>query len=178
MPAPTRRVIGERWGVTDQEVARRYPCDDVVPSPAIELWRGVTVDASPAEVWPWLCQLRLAPYSYDWLDNMGRRSPRELRGLPDPVPGEALSCIGGRFPVGRVLSTAREEHLTASILGSVMSYVLSPEDGSTRLLLKIVIERDHWYARALAVGDWPMARRQLKTLKSLAEAARTPPESC
>jgi hypothetical protein len=162
-------VIGERWGVTDEEVGRRYPCDDLVPAPVLQLWRGVTVDAPPSRVWPWLCQLRLAPYSYDWLDNLGRRSPRELRGLPDPRPGEPFSTLGGRRSVGRVLAVAPEEHLTAVILGAVMSYVLRPEGGSTRLLLKIVMEREHWYAPALAVGDWPMARRQLLNLKALAE---------
>jgi hypothetical protein len=170
-------MIGERWGVTDQEVARRYPCDQLVPGPVLQLWRGVTVDATPVEVWPWLCQLRLAPYSYDWLDNLGQRSPRELRGLPDPRPGERFSSIGGRFGVGRVLSVAHEEHLTASIMGAVMSYVLSPEAGVTRLLLKIVVKRDRWYAPALAVGDWPMARRQLTNLKRLAEAGHTATES-
>jgi len=163
-------MIGERWGVTDQEVARRYPCDDVVPSPVVQLWRGVTVATTPAHVWPWLCQLRLAPYSYDWLDNLGRRSPRELRELPDPRPGEPFSRVAGRFAVGRVLSVVHEEHLTATIMGAVMSYVLSAEDGSTRLLLKIVMERGPWYAPVVAVGDWPMARRQLLNLKSLAEA--------
>jgi hypothetical protein len=163
-------MIGDRWGVTNSEVARRYPCDSVVSPPVLQLWRGVTVDASPAQLWPWLCQLRLAPYSYDWLDNLGHRSPRELRWLPDPEPGEAWSCIGGRFDVGRVLSVGHEEHVTARIMGAVMSYVLSPEDAGTRLLLKIVMKRDRWYAPALAVGDWPMARRQLKNLKALAEA--------
>ena len=161
-----------RWGVSDQEVALRYPCDVLVPSPTLQLWRGVSVDASPAQVWPWLCQLRLAPYSYDWLDNLGRRSPRELRGLPDPRPGEPFSTVGGRFAVGRVLSAVREEHLTASIMGATMSYVLVPQGPATRLLLKIVMDRAPWYAAAVAVGDWPMARRQLKNLKALAEAGR------
>ena len=40
----------------------------------------------------------------------------------------------------------------------------------TRLLLKIVAENDRWYLPALAVGDWPMARRQLSVLKRRAEA--------
>ena len=171
MPSrPPSHVIGERWGVTDDEVTRRYPCDDLVPAAVVQLWRGVAVNASPADVWPWLCQLRLAPYSYDWLDNLGRRSPRELRRLPDPRPGERFSCIGGRFGVGRVLSAVHEEHLTAEIMGAVMSYVVSPDGDHTRLLLKIVLARKPWYASALAVGDWPMARRQLKNLKALAEA--------
>lgn len=166
-------MIGERWGVTDDEVARRYPCDDLVPSPSLQLWRGITVHATPAQVWPWICQIRLAPYSYDWIDNLGRRSPRELRGLPDPQPGEAFSSVGGRFRVGRVLSVGHEEHLTATILGAVMSYVLVPSAGSTRLLLKIVTNQNRWYAGTLALGDWPMARRQLKNLKTLAEAWST-----
>lgn len=163
-------MIGERWGVSDEEVARRYPCDELVPAPALQLWRGVTVDAAPADVWPWLCQVRLAPYSYDWLDNLGRRSPQELRGLPDPKPGDAFTCIGNRVAIGRVLSVEHEEHLTATILNTVMSYVLVPSGGQTRLLLKIALERNRWFAPVLAVGDWPMARRQLKNFKALAEA--------
>jgi hypothetical protein len=164
-----RNVIGERWGVTDQEVALHYPCDDLLAPPLLAVWRGITVDVPAADVWPWLCQLRLAPYSYDWLDNLGRRSPRELRGLPDPEPGERFSSVGGRFAIGRVLSVEHEKHLTAEIMGAVMSYVLLAQGETTRLVLKIVMRRSHWYATAAAVGDWPMARRQLKNLKALAE---------
>lgn len=40
-------------------------------------------------------------------------------------------------------------------------------------LLKIVVDRSPWYAAPLAVGDWPMARRQLKNLAQLAEAEWT-----
>lgn len=163
-------MIGKRWGVTDQEVAQRFPCDDLVPSPSVQLWRGVTVDAPPAQVWPWLCQLRLAPYSYDWVDNLGRRSPRQLQGLPDPCPGEPFSCVAGRVDVGRVLSVVHGEQLTARIMGAVMSYVLVPDGSSTRLLLKVVMEDRRWYSTPLALGDWPMARRQLKNLKARAEA--------
>ena len=162
-------MIGSRWGVTEADVARRYPCDDLVVSPALQLWRGVTVSATPAQIWPWLRQLRLAPYSYDWVDNLGHRSPRELRALPDPRPGDAFSRVAGRLPVGRVLSASPEEHLTVTVMGAVMSYVLAPQGDITRLLLKIVAERRQWYTPALALGDWPMARRQLKNLKALAE---------
>lgn len=164
-------VIGSRWGVSDAEVARRYPCDDIVPAPTLQLWRGISIAAPPAGVWPWLCQVQLAPYSYDWLDNLGRRSPRDIRGLPDPVPGERFSCVGGRIPVGRVLSVVPEEQLTAAIAGGVMSYVLLPSEPGTRLLLKIVTDRPWWYAAPIALGDWPMARRQLMNFKRLAESA-------
>ena len=52
--------------------------------------------ARPEHVWPWVAQIRLAPYSYDWIDNLGRRSPQDLRGLPEPVVGESFTAaLGG-----------------------------------------------------------------------------------
>ena len=163
-------MIGDRWGVRDAEVAHRFPCDDLVASPAIELWRGVTVLAPPERTWRWVKQLRLAPYSYDWLDNGGRRSPATLLDVPEPRPGDAFSCMASRFDVGEVLSAEPGRHLTARVMGALMSYVLLPEGpASTRLLLKVVVPERRWYGRALALGDWPMARRQLLNLKQLAE---------
>lgn len=103
-----------------------------MPSPVLQLWRGVTVAASPADIWPWVVQLRLAPYSYDWIDNLGRTSPREIRGLPDPRPGDRFTRVGGKVELGRVLAVRHEEHLTARILNAVMSYVLVPHASSTR----------------------------------------------
>ena len=162
-------MIGHRWGVTDEEVARTYPCDDLMPRAELQVWRGVSVQAAPQEVWPWLCQVQLAPYSYDWIDNLGRRSPRKLLGRPDPQPGEPFSQVGGRFSVGRVLAVEHGRHLTATIMGALMSYVLVPDGAGTRLVLKIVIRRRNWYTQALALGDWPMARRQLLNFKAYAE---------
>lgn len=168
-------MIGDRWGVSEADVRRRYPCDDLVPSPALELWRGVTVHVPAPAVWPWLRQLRIAPYSYDWLDNAGHRSPTTLRSLPDPRPGDPFSTVAARFEVGRVVATRPGQHLTARVMGALMSYVLVPDGSATRLLLKVVIPQKHWYTRALALGDWPMARRQLLNLKDLAETGAASP---
>ena len=44
-------MIGDRWGVTDAETSLHYPCDDVVPHPAWQAWRGVTVDARWEPSW-------------------------------------------------------------------------------------------------------------------------------
>lgn len=164
-------VIGDRWGVTADEVERRYPCDELVPSPAVQLWRGVTVAAPPSAVWRWVRQLQLAPYSYDLVDNLGRRSPQDLRDLPEPQPGDRFSRTGGLVDVGRVLSVTPGRQLTAEVMGAVMSYVVVPQGGATRLLLKVVVERDSWWTSLVAVGDWPMARRQLLNLKRLAETS-------
>jgi hypothetical protein len=178
-PASAAVVIGDRWGVTDAEVARRYPCDEVVRTPALEAWRGVTVRAPTGRVWPWVTQIRLAPYSYDWIDNLGRRSPRELRGLPEPRVGESFSAAFGGRPAGRILSVEPGVQLTGLIMGTVMSYVLvpspSPSDddgaGATRLLLKLAAPGRRAVTPLLCVGDLVMARRQLRTLARLAEGA-------
>ena len=100
----------------------------------------------------------------------GHRSPRRLLGLDPPVVGEPFTRSGGR-PLGRILAVDPGRELTARILGGVMSYrVRSTPDGSTRLLLKVVLERGRLLAPFVCVGDLVMARRQLLTLKALAEA--------
>jgi hypothetical protein len=161
-------MIGDRWGVTDAEVALHYPCDDAVPAPVLQAWRGVTVHAGPDVVWPWVAQIRLAPYSYDWIDNLGRRSPRRLQGLADPRPGEPFTTAATRR-IGRVLTVEPGRHVTGRIAFTVISYVLVPHDDATRLLMKIVATRFSLLAPFLSVGDLVMARRQLLNLKHLAE---------
>ena len=125
---------------------------------------------APAEVvWPWVAQVRLAPYSYDWIDNGGRRSPRELAGLPEPQVVDRFTTAGGQA-LGRIVSFDPGKQLTGTIMGAFMSYVLVPQDdGATRLLLKVITRTRRWAAPALSVGDLIMARRQLLNLKKLTE---------
>lgn len=163
-------MIGDRWGVTRAEMLRSYPCDEFVATPVLRAWRGVHVEAPAVAVWPWVAQVRLAPYAYDWIDNLGRRSPRRLVGLPEPQVGEAFTTAGGR-PRGRIVSVDAGTQLTGTIMGAFMSYVLVPRpDGATRLLLKVVMRTSRWAAAGLCVGDLVMARRQLLNLKRLAES--------
>ncbi|GID92271.1 polyketide cyclase [Amorphoplanes digitatis] len=168
-------MIGDRWGVTDDETLRHYPCDEFVVAPALQVWRGVNVAAPAATVWPWVAQVRIAPYSYDWIDNLGRRSPRQLVGLPEPEIGEAFTSSGGR-KLGRIVSLDPGKQLTGTIMGAFMSYVLLPQEhDTTRLLLKVSMQTNRLAALALSVGDLVMARRQLLNLKQLAERRTTPP---
>lgn len=164
-------MLGARWGVRDGETALHYECDDFVTEPALEAWRGVTVDAPAGGVWSWLTQIRVAPYSYDWVDNGGRRSPRTALRLPEPRVGEAFTASAGR-QLGRIVSVQPGTSLTAAILGAFMTYRVVPQpDGTTRLLLKVVMETNRLVASALCLGDLVMARRQLLNLKALAERA-------
>jgi hypothetical protein len=163
-------MIGDRWGVTTSEILRSYPCDDFVASPTLQAWRGVRVEAPAAAVWPWVTQVRIAPYSYDWIDNLGRRSPGELMGLPEPQAGDRFTTAAGRWGVGRIVSVDPGRQLTGTIGGAFMSYVLVPQEPDvTRLLLKLVVRTSRWAAPGLSAGDLIMARRQLLNLKQLAE---------
>jgi hypothetical protein len=164
-------MIGDRWNVTDDEVARHYPCDDLVHAPTLQAWRGITVHTTPETLWPWVGQIRIAPYSYDWIDNLGRRSPQHLMGLPEAVVGESFSTAATRR-FGRILAVEPPKHLTGEIMGAQISYVLVPEGQSTRLLMKLVTAMSRWLAPGLSVGDLIMARRQLLNLKHLAERSQ------
>ena len=162
-------MLGDRWGVSDSETQRSYPCDDFVTSPVLMAWRGVHVGAPAEAVWRWVAQVRLAPYSYDWIDNRGRRSPRHLVSLPEPQAGDRFTTAGGR-ELGRIVSVDPGKQLTGTIMGAFMSYVLVPhEDGVTRLLLKVVLRTTRWTALGLCIGDLIMARRQLLNIKQLVE---------
>ncbi len=70
-----------RWGTTDEELARTFPGADLIPDGRPSSTLAVTIEAPPAEVWPWLVQMgweRAGWYSWDLLDNGGRTSAREI----------------------------------------------------------------------------------------------------
>ena len=104
-------MLGDVWGTTEAETRARFPCDAYMKDPSLIVWRSVTIEAPVHDVWPWLVQLRLAPYSYDWLDNLGRRSPRVRHELPDPHPGDHFMATGGR-PVGVILEIDRRTRVS------------------------------------------------------------------
>jgi len=179
--APGAPSAAAAWGSTAAERARPFPCDGLVAEPAEALFRAVDVAAPPAVVFRWLCQLRVAPYSYDWIDNLGRRSPRGL------TPGLERLAVGQRL-MGffELVAFEPDRHLTvvakASGLGGMMgqlaaSYLVVPRGERTaRLVVKLVVRYPSgpvgWVMRQLLPwGDLVMMRRQLLTLKGLAEAS-------
>ncbi len=63
----------QRWGATEAEVRRPLPGDELVTGANHWSTRAITVNASAAEVWPWLAQMgqgRGGLYSYDGLENL------------------------------------------------------------------------------------------------------------
>ncbi len=93
--------IAHEWGSTPADRAIDFPCDRHLPDAEDTLYRAVDVNAHSAVVFRWLCQLRVAPYSYDWLDNWGRESPRTLTpGLDQLAVGQRVMVFDRRQAVG------------------------------------------------------------------------------
>jgi len=70
-----------RWGATDAELRAPYPGADLIPESTRSATMAVTLDAPPDRVWPWLAQMgtdRGGWYSWDRLDNFGRRSTERI----------------------------------------------------------------------------------------------------
>jgi len=175
--------VARHWGTAAAERALPFPCDRYVARPDAAYFRGVTVHARPAALFRWLCQMRVAPYSYDWIDNRGRRSPRTL------TPGMERLAIGqSMMRIFTLVEFAQDRHLTLRIkhgtgafrlFGDVaLTYLIEPDGPDRcRLLVKIVVcyprgpagQLMRW---GLPWGDFVMMRRQLLNLKALAESGR------
>ena len=183
--APSRS-LSQSWGIDAVERNLSFPCDGLIQEPDAELFRGVTIEASPEVLFRWLCQLRAAPYSYDWIDNGGRQSPQRL------TPGlEQLEVGQDVMTIFTLTSFAQSKHLTIRIkprrsgrmlFGDLaVTYLIVPKShggkdqaGSCRLLVKLVVRyqrglEGRLMSKLLPWGDLIMMRRQLLNLKRLAE---------
>ena len=163
------------WGATPAEVTRAYPADTAVPGRVVLMTRAIDVAAPAATTWRWLCQMAVAPYSYDWIDNLGRRSPRTLTPGADELElGQTMATIFElvAFDDGHQWTGLTR---TAKPFGkTAMTYAAEPTgEYTSRIVCRIATAADgpasRAFAQALAWGDLVMIRKQFLTLKGLAE---------
>jgi len=176
-PITRTRAVARTWGSTAQERALEFACDRFVADPNDALYRALTVNAPPALLFRWLCQLRVAPYSYDWLDNLGRQSPRRL------TPGLDRLQVGQRImTIFQLAAFEPDRHITAVLdrltfrLGELaVTYLIVPEaEERCRLVVKLAVAYPRTPIGAtmrglLPAGDLVMMRKQLLTLRKLTE---------
>lgn len=142
-----------------------------MPDATDAYFRAVDIDAPSATVYRWLCQLRVAPYSYDLLDNFGRRSPRTLTpGLDDLHPGDRFMTIFdlADFDPGRQITLVLRQGTRIFGPLAVTYRVSDRAHGGSRLVVKLALAR-----RRGGPVPWMelfMMRKQLLTLRDLAES--------
>lgn len=168
-------IVG--WGTTPEERAAQFPCDEHIDDPDCAVHRAIDIDAPPEVVFRWLCQLRAAPYSYDWIDNWGRRSPRALTpGLERLQHGQRL------MDIFNLVDFEHDSHITiradSALFGQIaVSYVVHPRGEMSRLVVKLLLRVPRnplgpVWRRFLPAADLVMMRKQLLTLKALAEVTK------
>lgn len=176
--------VSQTWGTEARERELTFPCDRFIPQPEAAVYRGVTIDAPAPIVFRWLCQMRAAPYSYDWIDNGGRQSPKELTpGLENLAVGQDVMRIFTLvdFEPDRQLTLRLKPRSSASrTFGDIaVSYVITPRAiNSFRLLVKLIGNyppgaKGSFMRALLPWGDLIMMRRQLLNFKLLAEHTQT-----
>ena len=181
-------MIFQYWGATPEEIQSPVVGDDLCSAATLIATRSITISAPPQEVFPWIRQMgfgRAGWYSYDWLDNLGRKSATSIHDEWQTVEA------GDKVPSGPISFTAaiveapRHFVLEIKSLGKkspklhfTLAYELRDDPHGTRLVTRM---RSHisvplgslFEKLILGPGDGLMLRRQLLTIRQ--NASKTSP---
>ena len=173
-------MIFQFWGATPEEIQSPVVGDDLCPKATLIATRSITISAPPQEVFPWFRQMgfgRAGWYSYDWLDNLGRKSATTIHDEWQTVEA------GDKVPSGPISFTAAiveaPRHFVLEIkspgkkspkLHFTLAYELRDDPQGTRLVTRM---RSHanfplgflFEKLVLGPGDGFMLRRQLLTIR-------------
>jgi hypothetical protein len=172
-------MIFQFWGATSEEIHGSVVGDNLCRDATLIATRSITISAPPEDVFPWIRQMgfgRAGWYSYDWIDNLGRKSANRV--LKEWQSVEA----GDKIPAGPISFTAAivdaPRHFVLEILSLgkksprlhfTLAYELRDDPQGTRLVTRMrshitlpigsLIERF-----ILGPGDGIMLRQQLLTI--------------
>lgn len=184
-----------RWGATAEEIARRWPGDELVAQPG-HCTRAVTVYASAEEVWPWIVQIgqdRGGFYSYTWLENLVLADMRNADTIipqyqsrqvgdvvwmaPEHRYGKKASMAVAQLVANRAMVLVpRNEFETAirggRVRGGIWQFLLEPIDANrTRLILRGAApdKTNLLYDLIFDPGHFIMERKMMLGIKERAE---------
>jgi hypothetical protein len=173
-------MIFQYWGATAEEINSSVVGDDLCSDATVVATRSITIGAAPQEVFPWIRQMgfgRAGWYSYDWLDNLGRKSASTIHDEWQSVEA------GDKIPSGPISFTAaivdapRHFVLEIQSLGKkspklhfTLAYELRDNPQGTRLVTRmrsrINLPLGSLFEKLiLGPGDGIMLRRQLLNIK-------------
>lgn len=201
------QLLGRRSGSTSKERAAAMTGDDLVCRPQMRTDHAVTINAPPAEVWPWLTQMGWhlgGWYTPPWVDQLlfpdnwaalNHLDPHLMRDLhvgdtiPDGPPGTAQYVVAQVEPPHRLVlhSTTHIPPGWDTRFGVEFAWTwsihLTPlPEGRTRMHLRVRGRGRPWwfigmYVAALIPADYVMATGMLRGLRRRVEAHPAPATS-
>ncbi len=178
----------QHWGATTAEIAAPMVGDDLIAGTVaggavVNGTRAITINAPRELVFDYLRQMgfgRAGWYSYDLLDNLGRRSADRVnnewlvQGAGEEVPGGPIEFVAPIVdrPNAYVLQVPHRR-IAGHQLDFTLAYELALVGDATRLVSRVRIAIDGPLGRPLAVallaGDGAMVRKQLLGITQRAE---------
>lgn len=172
------------WGASAEEIAATYVGDDLCPSAQVVATRAITIATSPVELFPWIRQMGFGKagwYSYDLIDNLGKRSATAIHpewqnvSTGDLVPGGpiAFTALLVDAPQTFILGMQGKGRFSRRI-NFTLAYILREQNSGTRLITRVQILLDFPGGALVAKyllgpGDGIMLRKQMLTLRKRAE---------
>jgi hypothetical protein len=173
-----------RWDATNEEATRAMPGD----LDHIGWTRGMTINATPEEIWPWLMQWgqgRGGWYSYDWLENLFgfdiHTADRILPEYQDLQIGDPI-CMARGFCTSHVTVLEPNQWLSWQAKDEssnpvwTFTFGIFPLDAShTRLIIRESFRSDAVPPAAvfiLEIPDVVMEQKALHTVRNRAEDIR------
>jgi hypothetical protein len=150
------------------QVRKNIPGDQQVSDPYWFLDDSVVVKCSRAELWPWLVQMgngRAGWYSYDWLDNLGKKSFDYIdSSLQDVEPGLTI-------PMFTFEEIEKDRYLTLKVSSNAnMTYLLEDHPEGCLLTSRIRVKGPKWLlSMSLGPAHVFMQNKQFKELKKRCE---------
>ena len=173
-------MLLQNWGATPDEIAGPVVGDELCPDARVIATRCITLPTPPTEVFPWLRQMgfrRAGWYSYDWLDNLGRRSATRIHDeWQDVVTGSHVPAGPMSFdaaivepPLAFVLRVGMGDTSKRRVQFT-LAYELRTIPEGTRLVsrvrIRVNVPGGQLLERfVLGPGDGVMVRKQLLNLK-------------
>jgi hypothetical protein len=182
----------QTWGATMAETRATLPGDDIVPDANLRSTKGITIQAPPAAIYPWLLQLgidRGGMYSYDWLENLfglnvhttdrivpeyqnvqvgdfWRFTPQDY--ILNPGPGLYVRQLVENEAL--LLCFGMEGQAEEPCIDTWQLVLVPQADGSTRLLLRSnMAMKPELPIKLTYFVQFLMERKMLLTLRSRAE---------
>jgi hypothetical protein len=170
------------WGATADETARHLPGDELLGADIVAT-RAIGIDAPPSAIWPWLVQMgpgRAGAYTYDWIENLfGLNMHSADRIVPEWQQlevSEVLRSREGRPGMRVEILEPERVYSSRSEAGDwVWTFVLQPENGSTRLIsrnriaMKGAAAGQRLGILVMEPGSLVMERKMLMGIKQRAE---------